>query len=419
MKLAPGTPLSISLALDPARKPLQAGRLAMDRGLAQLEWSPDVIAAKLAIDPYLYPPLRGVHAARGREFMGLHGFLSDSLPDGWGYIVMRRRLAKLGVDIATLSPLERLALVGEQGRGALVYTPVTTPSDEAASLDLDALAAESAALIAGEESSLADTLARLAGGSGGARPKVHVGFDSRGGISVGAGEIAQGHTAWLVKFRAPEDAIDIGPLEEAYAAMAEASGLTVSEHRLIPANNGHGYFATRRFDRPDNGSRLHMVSLAGAIEARPDVPSIGYDMFLRATRAITRRADDVRQAFRRMVFNVLAHNRDDHTRQQAYLMDARGDWRLAPAYDLTFAPGPGGEHYQDIEGEGRRPTRAHVAAVGARHSLSDKQVSDIIEEVRAALADWEVFARAAGVTATSTNEAKAAHERVWRDFTAS
>lgn len=418
MKLAPGTPLSMSLALDPAKRPLPAGRLAMDRGLAQLEWSPDVIAAKLAIDPYLYPPLRGVHAARSREFMGLHGFLSDSLPDGWGYIVMRRRLTKLGVDIATLSPVERLALVGEQGRGALVYTPATTPSDETASLDLDALAAESAALIAGEESSLADTLAKLAGGSGGARPKVHVGFDSRGGISVGAGEIAQGHTAWLVKFRAPNDAVDIGPIEEAYAEMAEAAGLTVSEHRLIPANKGHPYFATRRFDRPDNGGRLHMVSLAGAIEAPSDVPSIGYDMFLRATREITRRADDVKQAFRRMVFNVLAHNRDDHTRQQAYLMDARGDWRLAPAYDLTFAPGPGGEHYMDIEGEGRRPTRAHVAAVGARHNLSAKEVAATIEEVRAALADWGTFARAAGVTTASTNEAKVAHERVWSEFTA-
>lgn len=418
MKLAPGTPLAMSLALNPAKQPLPAGRLAMDRGLAQLEWSRDVIAAKLAVDPYLYPPLPGVHAARGREFMGLHGFLTDSLPDGWGNIVMRRRLARLGVDIGTLSPLERLALVGDEGRGALVYAPATTPSDEAVGFDLDALAVESAALIAGEESNLADTLAKLAGGSGGARPKVHVGFDGRGGMSVGAGEIAEGHTAWLVKFRAPDDAIDIGPVEEAYAAMAEAAGLTVSEHRLIPATKGYGYFATRRFDRPDGGGRLHMVSLAGAIEAPSDVPAIGYDMFLRATRAITRRADDVKQAFRRMVFNVLAHNRDDHTRQHAYLMDARGDWRLAPAYDLTFAPGPGGEHYLDIEGEGRRPTRAHVAAIGARHNLRDREVAAAIEEVRAALADWGTFARTAGVTAASINEAKAAHERVWKEFTA-
>ncbi|OYX47002.1 MAG: phosphatidylinositol kinase [Alphaproteobacteria bacterium 32-64-14] len=416
MKLAPGIPLSISLVFDPARPPVPTGRLAMDRGLAQLEWSPEVIAARLSVDPYLYPPAPGVQAARSREFMGLHGFLADSLPDGWGYIVMRRRLAKLGVDIATLSPLERLALVGEQGRGALAYFPVTTPTDEIASLDLDALASESAALIAGEEISLADTLAKLAGGSGGARPKVHVGFDGQGRVSVGTGETAPGHTAWLVKFRAPQDEADIGPIEEAYALMAEAAGLTLSEHRLIPANHGYGYFATRRFDRPDDGTRVHMVSLAGAIEAPSNVPSIGYDMFLRATRAITRRADDVKEAFRRMVFNVLAYNRDDHTRQQSYLMDSDGDWRLSPAYDLTFASGPGGEHYMDIEGEGRQPTLAHVLALGARHSLSAKQTSTIIEEVRAAIADWNTFARIAGVTQASIGAARAAHARVWTDF---
>ena len=117
-----------------------------------------------------------------------------------------------------------------------------------------------------------------------------------------------------------------------------------------------------------------------------------------------------------MVFNVLAHNRDDHTRQQAYLMDSRGDWRLAPAFDLTYASGPGGEHYMDIEGEGLRPTLAHVLALGVRHSLDARQVSVIVEEVRAAIAGWHVFAKAVGVTAASTTLARSAHERVWRDF---
>ena len=162
-----------------------------------------------------------------------------------------------------------------------------------------------------------------------------------------------------MKFRAPTDPIDVGPIEEAYATMAAAAGLGLSEHRLIRARKGAGYFATRRFDRLAHGERLHMVSLAGAIEAHPDAPS-SYDLLLRATRAITRRADDVVTVFQRMVFNILAHNRDDHTRQHAYLMDQNGTWRLAPAYDLTYAAGPGGEHYLDVEGEGRRPTRAHI-----------------------------------------------------------
>jgi serine/threonine-protein kinase HipA len=411
MRLAPGTPLSIALAFEPSSEPLAVGRLAMDAGLAQLEWSTEVIARSLPVSPLYYPPEPGLMAARNRSFDGLHGFLADSLPDGWGYLLMRKRLAKLGIDIASLSPLERLALVGEHGRGALAFKPATTPADDVESLDLDALAHDATALLMGDQSRLADTLAGLAGGSGGARPKVQVGFDGQGHVSVGEGEIATGHTAWLVKFRAPSDPIDIGPIEEAYACMAEAAGLHISAHRLLPAKTGPGYFATRRFDRPDGGGRLHMVSLAGAIEA----PS-SYDMFLRATRAITRRADDVAAAFRRMVFNVLACNRDDHTRQHAYLMGPAGEWRLAPAFDLTYSSGPGGEHYLDVEGEGRRPTRAHVASLGKKHGLDGKRVSEVIEDVAAAVSDWPSQARKAGVSKDSTKMVKDALARVSADF---
>jgi len=404
------------LAFDPAKPPMPAGRVAMDGGLAQLEWSREVLATRLPVAALYYPPEPGLQAARGRAFDGLQGFLADSLPEGWGRCLMRRRLEKLGVDLATLSPLDQLALVGRHGRGALVYQPATTPAEDVKTLDLDALAAEAAAILAGEEGTLADTLADLAGGSGGAKPKVHVGFNAEGQVSVGEGELPTGFTPWLVKFRAPNDPPDIGPIEEAYADMAEAAGLVMSEHRLIPARQGPGYFATRRFDRTDGGGRLHMVSLAGAAEAPTEPGIVSYDTFLRATQAITRRKPDVEAVFRRMVFNILASNRDDHTRQHAYLMDAGGDWHLAPAYDLTYAPGPGGEHYLDIEGEGRNPTRVHVLRLGARHSLGAKAVAVMVDEVRAAVARWPALSEAAGVTKASASEIAAAHARVWTAF---
>src|SRR5690606_19130851 len=280
------------------------------------------------------------------------GFLSDSLPEGWGYLVMRRRLSKLGVAIETLSALDRLALVGEHGRGALTYHPATTPPPEVETLDLDALAAESKAILAGDEGELADTLAALAGGSGGARPKIHVGFDAKGRISISEGEAPADHDAWIVKFASRDDPPDIGPIEAAYAAMAVAAGLEVAAFRLLPSKTGPGYFATRRFDRPEPGQRLHMVSLSGAVEAPWRMPA-SYDLFLRATLAITHSAEDLHAAYRRMIFNVLASNRDDHTRQHSYLMNKTGEWRLAPAYDLTYSRGPGGEHYLDVEGEGK------------------------------------------------------------------
>jgi serine/threonine-protein kinase HipA len=158
-----------------------------------------------------------------------------------------------------------------------------------------------------------------------------------------------------------------------------------------------------------------MVSLSGAIEARASLPS-SYDTFLRATHAITRHAEDVAAAFRRMVFNVLACNRDDHTRQHSFLMSERGDWRLAPAYDLTFAAGPGGEHYLDIEGEGRHPSKDHVRTLGLRHGLSDRLIEETIEAVRAAVAAWPKFARETGVTAGSRKIITTAHEDVRSHF---
>lgn len=411
MKLAPGTPLAASLAFNDGKPALPVGRLAMAGGLAQLEWLPEFLATPLPVSPLLYPREPGLHPARSREFEGLHGFLSDSLPEGWGYLVMRRCLTKLGVSIESLSPLDRLALVGDQGRGALTYRPVIAPPPQVESLDLDALAAESTAMLAGHEGELADTLATLAGGSGGARPKVHVGFDPGGQISISEGETAAGHEAWIVKFAATNDPPDIGSIEAAYAAMAMAAGLDMAPYRLLPSKTGPGYFATRRFDRPGPGQRLHMVSLSGAVEATWRAPA-SYDLFLRATQAITRHADDLHAAFRRMVFNVLASNRDDHTRQHSYLMGKDGQWRLAPAYDLTYSAGPGGEHYLDVEGEGKRPTREHAQALGHRHGLSDHLIETIIDEVRAAVADWARFADEAGVTRASRAEILAALQAV-------
>lgn len=404
MRLAPGTPLAIGLLTEESATPAPVGRLAMAQGLAQLEWSPEALAARLPIDPMLYPLEPGLLAARTRNFAsgfgGLHGFLSDSLPDAWGVALMQRRLARMGQSLAQFSAVDRLALVGKHGRGALVYEPAALPDEAAATLDLDVLAAESRTILLGEESALSDTLATLGGASGGARPKVHVGFSADGQACVAEGDPAPGFDSWIVKFRAPSDPIDIGVLEEAYARMARTAGIAMAETRLIPAREGPGYFATRRFDRPAPGHRLHMVSLAGAVEAAAHMPSLDYDGFLRATLAITRHAGDVEQAYRRMVFNVLAHNRDDHTRQHAYLMDDAGEWRLAPAYDLTFSSGPGGEHYLAIEHEGREPTRDHVERLCKRHGLSAPAIAAIIDEVRSALAEWPRLAKELGVTAS-------------------
>jgi serine/threonine-protein kinase HipA len=400
MKLTPGLPLQIGLWTNEAEAVQPVGRLAVAGRRAQLEWSPEVIASRRLIAPALYAPEPGLHEARTADFDGLHGFLADSLPEGWGALVMKRRLAKLGVRWDDLTGVDRLALVGRQGRGALVYEPATTPVEDVQTLDLDELAAEARSILLGDEGRLADTLATLAGASGGARPKIHIGFSPSGEVCLTEGESAAGFASWIVKFRALSDPMDIGPVEEAYARMARAAGIAMAPSRLLPARDGPGYFATRRFDRPEPGRHLHMVSLAGAVEAPSHMPSIDYDGLLRAVYGITRHAGDLEQAFRRMVFNILAYNRDDHTRQHAFLFDAEGQWHLAPAYDLTFSSGPGGEHYLAVEGEGRRPTRAHVLRLGKRHGFSEARVSQMIDAVRASIAEWPRHAQELSVSAS-------------------
>ena len=401
MKLAPGTPLDILLLTDEHAEPQHVGRLAMADGLAQLEWSADAIASGHALSPLHYPLETGLLAARTREFGGLHGFLADSLPDAWGALLLKRRLQKLGHRIEDLNPVDRLALVGSRGRGALTFRPATLDAGEGAgTIDLDLLADEARQVLLGEEGELDALLERLGGGSGGARPKVHVGIAADGTLRAGdelAGKGGTAATEWIVKFPALTDPADIGPVEEAYARMARAAGITMSETRLISSTKGPAHFATRRFDRPEPGRRLHMVSLGGAVEASPHMPSLDYDGFLRAVLAITRDVRDVEQAFRRMVFNVLAHNRDDHVRQHAFLMDGKGVWNLAPAFDLTYSHGPGGEHYMAVMGEGRDITRVHVEALGERHGIAAKRTAAIVDDVRAALAGWQAHAAECGV----------------------
>ena len=401
MKLAPGTPLAVGLLSDEKSAPRSVGRLAMANGLAQLEWSAEVIAEGMTISPLRYPMEPGLHPARGRAFDGLHGFLSDCLPDAWGMLLLKRRLQQMGHRFEDLDAVDRLALVGTKGRGALVFQPETLAGEVSDSIDLDLLAYEARHVLLGEETELEALLARLGGGSGGARPKVHVAIGADGSLCAGdelaVAENGNASEEWIVKFAATNDPADIGPLEEAYARMARAAHIDMAETKLIPSATGSGHFATKRFDRPTPGKRLHMVSLGGALEASPQMPSVDYDGFLKATLAITHSMADVEQAFRRMVFNVLSRNRDDHVRQHAYLMDDRGNWRLAPAFDLTFSNGPGGEHYMAVRGEGRTITREHVEKLGKGHGISAKRVAAVIDDVRAALADWPIIAGEIGV----------------------
>ncbi len=326
-------------------------------------------------------------------FEGLHGVFHDSLPDSWGSLLTDRRARELGIEPATLTPLDRLAWVGDRGIGALCYEPgVNVWHEKQSALDLDLLASNARNVLEGNVSDVVAELGHLGGSPGGARPKVMVAIDADDGAIYGPTAVDAKYQHCLVKFRGTDDPTDAANIEKAYANMAKEAGVRVPVTRLIADYKGNQYFVSQRFDRVGT-KRLHAHSASGLLYADYRLPSLDYRDLITLTRAITHDRREVSAMFALAVFNVLAHNRDDHARQFTFLLMRNGQWQLAPAYDLTFSPGPGGEHSTSVLGRGNQITNSHLVALGKSADLDDAESKRIIESTAAAVADWDRFAR--------------------------
>jgi serine/threonine-protein kinase HipA len=407
LRVKPGTPLSVAVAFG-AGASLPVGRLALDRGVAALEYSAEFIASGLLLNPILPAPTRGLIRPKAPTYFGgLHGFLADSLPDAWGSLLLKRRAEEQGIPYSSLTALDKLAVVGKRGAGALTYEPETARA-RAGSIDLDALSREADKLISGQETAALGELQQLGGPSGGARPKVLVAINQEGSlVAPSDGDLPPGYEAWLVKFRSrTHDFEDIGPLEAAYADMARDAGLDVSTTRLIPsARGGPGYFATKRFDRLPRGRRVHFISVAGMLDTDWEVPTIDYNELMKLAQHVTKSHEAVERIFTRMSFNVLAHNRDDHAKQHGFLMNEEGEWALAPAYDLTHSTGPGGEHYFAVKGRGGDDITVDLMTrLGEEHGVSKATCSAIIERTADAVSRFEEFAGRYDVSKSTTSQ---------------
>lgn len=406
LPLPQGARLRVFLSEEGTRVGL-CGLARAGRGRTALEWTAEALArgedagANQVVRQA--PLLPGVHVAGGRERGDLPGFLADSLPDSWGRLLVDRLLRARGVEPASLTGLDRLAIVGDRGPGALGYepdVPLSRPLDGA--VDLDSLAADAEIVLTGREPELLDRLVQAGGSAGGSRPKAWIAEDAAGGLRSGAGPLRVGETGWLVKFRAPDhDPKDVGPLEFAYARMASAAGLEVAEPRLFQGRQGR-YFGSRRFDR-DGPRRIHVLTAAALLDVAPEQAlAADYADLLKLTRHVTRSEGEAVEAYRHAVFNVLAHNRDDHLKQFAFRR-LSGVWRRTPAYDLLFNEGPGGEHTLLVAGEGRRPGPEHLVRLAALAGIKAAAARDVVERVRDAVARFEDFAGGAGVSAATTD----------------
>lgn len=373
------------------------GRLAIRDGIIYFEYDNAFLERNLEISPIKLPLQRGVIELPRTPFEGLAGVFNDSLPDGWGRLLFDRMLRAEGILPNDVTPLDRLAYVGLNGMGALVYEPDESPNHYDEKINLDVLASQTEQVLEGESGEVINELLALNGSSAGARPKAMIGLDSeRKNISHGTGELSEGFEHWIVKFPNMQDGNDSGAIEYVYSIMAQNAGLEMPATHLFPSQKGSGYFAVKRFDRNKN-KRFHMHTVSGLIHSNFRFPSHDYEDLLALTSVLTKDIREVEKMFRLAVFNVMAHNRDDHAKNFSFLMDESGEWKLSPAYDLTFSNGPGGEQSTMVMGEGRNITRTHLEKLGLEAKLSKAFIDEVIQSTIAALGNWKNLAKGNGV----------------------
>lgn len=381
---------------------LPMGRLALKEHQFFFEYDQSFLGLGLELSPFKLPLKPGVLVCETRVFEGLFGVFNDSLPDGWGRLLLDRKLTKTGVLPGTMTPLDRLMYIGGRTMGALQYQPEISGQTGTPQIDdLDVIAEECYQVQEHDSEQFVDDLLVMNGSSAGARPKILVTLvPKKNEFQVTKNTLSGSHNDWIIKFRSSMDPKDVGAIEYAYHLMAKKAGLDLPEARLFSSKTGSGYFGVKRFDRLQS-KFMHMHTISGLLHADHRIPSLDYETILKVTLRLTKDAQECEKQFRNAIFNVLAHNRDDHAKNFSFLMDENGVWRVSPAYDLVFSSGPGGEHCTTMMGEGKTPTIQHCLKLALIAGIKREKALEIIDQVRCAIVSWKEYAKEANVSLRS------------------
>jgi serine/threonine-protein kinase HipA len=396
-----------------------------DRQIAHFEYEPAFVSSGIEVAPVAMPLSNRVHAfpALPREsFHGLPGLLADSLPDDFGNALIDAWLVREGRTPEGFNPVERLCYTGKRGMGALEYAPATGPATSASErIDIGALVKLAGEVLGRRDrwrgsldspertASLEDIL-RVGTSAGGARAKAVIAWNAETNeVRSGQVKAGIGFTYWLLKFdgvsgnrdKELEDPSGYGLIEYAYHEMARAAGIRMEPCRLL-VENGRSHFMTRRFDRTETGGKLHMQTLGALTHFDYRKPgAYSYEQALATISRLGLGKDGLEEQFRRMAFNVIARNQDDHVKNVAFLMDRSGSWSLSPAYDVTYSFNPDGAwtgtHQMALNGRRDGFTLQDFRACAKRVSMKRGRAEDIVGEVRTAVLDWPEFAAEAGV----------------------
>jgi len=417
--------------------PVGAVAWLADRGYGIFEFDPAFLRKGLDISP-LHMSLQAARQGDGKfafpalnktTFLGLPGMLADALPDKFGNSIIDVWLARQGRDSAGFSPVERLCYTGTRGMGALEFAPAMIKKfDAAVPVEITALVTLAQTILQERKTlhvslgasakdnadAIADIL-RVGTSAGGARAKAVIAMDDNGNVMSGQANVPAGYDYWILKFDGVTD-IELGEphgygrIEYAYYQMATAAGIRMTECRLLE-ENGRAHFMTKRFDRVQ-GKKLHMQTLCGL--AHYDFNLAGaysYEQAFAVMRTLRLSKADAAEQFRRMVFNIVARNLDDHTKNIAFLMGPDGKWQLSPAYDVIYAHNPAGkwtnQHQLSLNGKRDQFTRAELLAVA--ESISLPKAEAIINDVVGAVEKWPEFATQAGISHKAINDIAANH----------
>lgn len=399
--------------------------------LPQFNYDKDFLRSGIQVSPIMMPLSQNVFSFPGlanETFRGLPGLLCDSLPDRYGTQVLNSWLVSQGRDPKSVCAVERLLYTGRRGMGALEFYPVKDfMKTDDSKVDLSGLVQLASDILSQRENlhikNGDDTMKQIISvgtSAGGARAKAVVAWnEATGDVRSGQVEAGKGYTYWLIKFDNVDNNGDHGDkpdgpaytrIEYAYYLMACAAGINMSESRLYKENGAY-HFMTKRFDRTDDGGKIHMQTLGALGHFDYNAPgAYSYEQASYIMNRLSLGAVAAKQFFRRMVFSVLAENRDDHVKNISFLMDKKGKWSLSPAYDVTYAYNPVNHwlahHQMTINGKTDKITYADLHSAGLAMNVSEKEILNIYSEVYDVVSHWTDFAEKAMVPEKETEEIK-------------
>ena len=392
----------IIVSIQFSKNEIELGELVSEGRDIYFKYYTDFITKGIEISPIKLRLNTGINKADAIPFDGLFGVFADSLPDGWGKLLLDRALTSKGMDISNMTMLDRLAFVGSKGMGALIYKPeIDDEIHKEFEFELDKIAKATHQIISGTSTEILDELYILGGSSGGARPKILVGYNPKTQHIIGTEkDLPIGYEHWIIKFPSSSDKADIANIEFAYYKMALDVGIEMSACKLFKGKSGQVYFGTKRFDRIGN-NRLHMHSAAGMMHDNFRLSNLDYGNVMDCAFLLERDVRAYEKVLRIAAFNVFAHNRDDHSKNISFLMDENGNWKVAPAYDLTFSSSGHGMHSTMVSGESANPNKQHLMELANYFKI--KNASAIIDQVQQVIYNWKDYAVQCKVSTDSKN----------------